>query len=111
MAHRQRHTEKRSTEKQSKEARALARLERRLADARLEVDRRSRQLARANADVADLEARRAALLEARPESAEPVTAAASSASVASARTGRPTTRSRARRSPRSGTTGGTAGGG
>jgi hypothetical protein len=103
MAHRQR-----NTAKPSKDERALAKLERRLADARLEVDRRARQLARANADVADLEARRAALLEARPGAAEPVPAAQS---ATPARTGRPTTRSRARRSPRSGTTGGTAGGG
>ena len=103
MAHRQR-----QTEKPSKEERAFAKIDRRLAEARLEVERRTRQLAKANADVAALEARRTELAGGTvPHGA----AAAAAAPSTATRTGRPATRSRARRSPRSGSAGGTAGGG
>jgi hypothetical protein len=103
MAHRQR-----QTEKPSREERALAKIDRRLSDARLEVEWRTRQLAKANADVAALEGRRTELAG----GTEPrLPAASAAASSTTARTGRPATRSRARRSPRSGSTGGTAGGG
>ena len=89
--------------------RALAKLDRTLADARLEVDRRRRQLDRAIADVAAIEARRAALLD----DGGAVAAMAASPEDASrpARAGRPTTRSRSRRSPRTGTIDGGAGSG
>jgi hypothetical protein len=91
----------------TKRDRALARLERKLLDARLEVDHRSRQLARANSNVAALEARRAALLDEDRVSA--VLAVSAKDAAPSARTGRPAARPRTRRSPRSGTTGGAGG--
>jgi hypothetical protein len=91
----------------TKRDRALARLDRKLAAARLDVDRRSRQLAKANSDVAALEARRAALLEEDRVSAALAVSAKDAAP--GARAGRPSARPRTRRSPRSGTAGGTGG--
>ncbi len=92
-----------------KDERALAKLDRRLADAQLEVDRRRRQLDRATADVAAIETRRAMLVVGDRTSA--TLAASSEDPSPPSRSGRPTTRSRARRSPRSGGAGGTAGSG
>jgi hypothetical protein len=96
-----------SARKAAKRDRALAKFERRLADARLEVDRRSRQLARANSEVAALETRRAALID--EERASAVLAVAPKAAAPKTRAGRPSARPRARRSPRPGTSGGTSG--
>ncbi len=93
----------------NKHGRSLAKLDRRLADARLEVDRRRRQLDRAIADVAAIEARRATILD----EDRATTAVAASAEEATRPTpsGRPTTRSRSRRSPRPGTAAGGIGSG
>lgn len=84
-----------------KHGRSLAKLDRRLADARLEVDRRRRQLDRAIADVAAIEARRAAIIDEDPAAKAQGTAAAEPTRPSP--TGRPSTRSRSRRSPRSDT--------
>ncbi|MFI5225748.1 MAG: hypothetical protein ACHQ3P_03635 [Candidatus Limnocylindrales bacterium] len=93
----------------NKHGRSLAKLDRRLADGRLEVDRRRRQLDRAIADVAAIETRRAALLH--EDGATTALAASTEAPTRPSSSGRPATRSRSRRSPRSDTAAGGNGSG